>query len=396
MKILCFIDSLGSGGAQRQLCTLAVLFKKMGDDVSVLTYHRDDFYLPMLQEAGIQRQCVESTSPIGRIFDIRRFLRNGDQDVVLAFLDAPNLYAELAALPRKKWGLVVSERSANPNRTRFVDYLMRKTHRFADYVTANSHTNRLMIEKAAPNLKPKLVTVYNAIDLERFSPAFADCASSDGNFRFITAASFQHAKNPINLIEALALLKTDRPKQKIAFDWHGRLPDPISEPDKTVLLEKARSLVSRLGLADVFQFLDPTPRIEERYRQADAIVLPSLYEGLPNVVCEAMSCGRPIIMSDVCDAGNLVIPGKNGFLFDPLSPRSIADALIRFVDCSVEKRLNMGAASRELAIKTFDPQIVANHYQVILRSATTRIPKPIDHWTPQPPASACHSANESV
>ena len=48
VKVLCLIDSLSSG-AQRQLCTLAVLLKQQGMDVSMLTYHPHDFFLPILR-----------------------------------------------------------------------------------------------------------------------------------------------------------------------------------------------------------------------------------------------------------------------------------------------------------------------------------------------------------
>src|SRR4051794_14611915 len=106
MRITGIIDSLVSGGAQRQLCTLATLFKKQGHDVSLLTYHSFDFFLPMIQEAGIGYRCLQSKSRLGRIWAIRRALRGGEQDVVLAFLDGPCLYAELAALPFRRWGLV--------------------------------------------------------------------------------------------------------------------------------------------------------------------------------------------------------------------------------------------------------------------------------------------------
>ena len=52
-RILCFIDSLGAGGAQRQLVNLAIGLKKRDYIVSFLVYHVDDFYLPILQENGI-------------------------------------------------------------------------------------------------------------------------------------------------------------------------------------------------------------------------------------------------------------------------------------------------------------------------------------------------------
>ena len=50
MKVLCLIDGLGSGGAQRQLVGLASLLKKEGYDVLVVYYHGDHFFVPFLKE----------------------------------------------------------------------------------------------------------------------------------------------------------------------------------------------------------------------------------------------------------------------------------------------------------------------------------------------------------
>src|SRR5437870_166017 len=99
MRVTCLIDSLASGGAQRQMCMLAVLLKRHGIDVSVLTYHAYDFFRTKLDEAEIRCQCLPYGSRFQRIFGLRRALRDGSQDVVLAFLDACSLYAELAGLP---------------------------------------------------------------------------------------------------------------------------------------------------------------------------------------------------------------------------------------------------------------------------------------------------------
>ena len=53
MKILCITESLGSGGAERQLCGLAIELKKKGYDVMVVTYVENQFYQPLLDEAGV-------------------------------------------------------------------------------------------------------------------------------------------------------------------------------------------------------------------------------------------------------------------------------------------------------------------------------------------------------
>ena len=144
MKILCFIDSLGSGGAQRQLVNLAIGLNKRGHQIRFLVYHQDDHFLPLLQKENIPCQVIHPCGYVQRVLEVRRILRKGWQDVVLSFLWAPSLYAEVARVPKLEWGLVVGERSANPKMKRFSGVLLKQFHRLADAVVCNSHTNRLM------------------------------------------------------------------------------------------------------------------------------------------------------------------------------------------------------------------------------------------------------------
>src|SRR5690554_3748145 len=114
MKILCVIDSLGSGGAQRQLVNLALAFKDKGHKVSFLVYHSEPFYYATLEEQGINVLEVIEPSYIKRLLKMRRVIRNGKYDSVLSFLEAANFICEVSGFPFRKWRLVVGERSANP------------------------------------------------------------------------------------------------------------------------------------------------------------------------------------------------------------------------------------------------------------------------------------------
>jgi hypothetical protein len=59
MKILCIIDCLGPGGAQRQLVELGLGFKEKAHEVSFLTYFNAPFFNQVLEEAGISLYCIE-------------------------------------------------------------------------------------------------------------------------------------------------------------------------------------------------------------------------------------------------------------------------------------------------------------------------------------------------
>ncbi|MEI2724752.1 MAG: glycosyltransferase [Verrucomicrobiota bacterium] len=95
-------------------------------------------------------------------------------------------------------------------------------------------------------------------------------------------------------------------------------------------------------------------------------------EGLPNAICEGMACGKPIVMSDVCDARHLVEDDKNGFLCDPHSPASIANALGRMVMLTAAKKQQMGIESRKRAEHLFEPSRVLDRYETLLKSVANR------------------------
>jgi glycosyltransferase involved in cell wall biosynthesis len=387
MKMICLIDSLGSGGAQRQLCLLAVGLKKRGHEVRLIVYHQEDHFLPLLQEAGIACEVVPQYSYVQRAWAIRRILQQGWQDVVLAFVEAPSFYAELASIPKRSWGLVVGERLADPGMRKGAGPWLRQFHRLADAVVCNSHTNQLMLEEVLSFLKPKLATVYNTVDLNLFRPlvdgSITDCAAHTRQFRIVVAASYQAKKNMMHVAKALLILKEMRSPPSVVVDWFGAVPR-----DSTAF-NCAERFVAENGLAEMLKLNPATRDIAGEYARADAVGLFSFFEGLPNVVCEGMACGKPILLSHVCDAGNLVQDGVNGFLCDPASPEDIADKIQRMVTLSESERQRMGLASRRMAEHLFAAAVVLEHYERILTCAARRESMPTDcSWPPHAPESA--------
>ena len=166
-------------------------------------------------------------------------------------------------------------------------------------------------------------------------------------------------------------------------DWYGATP-----ADQQPLRETA-SFVTGHGLASILRLHPPIHEVELEYRRADAVGLFSEYEGLPNVVCEGMACGKPIIMSDVCDARHLVADGENGFVCNPHSPPSIASAINRMATLNSAARLQMGLESRRRAERLFKEDAVLDRYERILESAARRLPLPADcSWPPEVLGSA--------
>jgi len=379
MRIVVLVESLTFGGAERQACILAGEFKRRGHDVCVATYHRDDFYRALLEREQVEHHFLGGKGKVAWALNVRQFLRTHGQDVVLAFLPGPSAYAELAGLPKRTWGLVVSERSSgDANRSWFKTYL----HNFADCIVTNSHSARLAIQRKAPRLRAELVTIYNAVRIEEPSavrqgplrPTKNQEPRTGNEVRLVVAASLDRNKNPQGLLRALHILRASHPSLQVRVDWYG------SQKVEPELLPKIRQEITGLGLEQVFHLHPATDHIHDVMSEADAVVLPSFYEGLPNAVCEGMMLGKPILMSDVCDARSLVQGGINGFLFDPRSPESIAHAIARFAGLAPRNRVQMGMASRAQAQRLFETNTVAEHYLRLFGRTAQRNELTAGHW----------------
>lgn len=127
----------------------------------------------------------------------------------------------------------------------------------------------------------------------------------------VVAASIWPPKNTVGLIQAVKILKDRRASFRI--EWYG-ISDVYND-----YLDQSKKLIKELELEDYINLLPKSKQIQEKYKECDYFCLPSFYEGTPNVICEAMSCGRPIICSKVCDNPVYVAEDENGFLFDPKS-----------------------------------------------------------------------------
>ena len=117
--------------------------------------------------------------------------------------------------------------------------------------------------------------------------------------------------------------------------------------------EKIKRLIKHLGLSEkVKHFKNISDKLMfQLYTLADISVTPTLYEGLPLVVLEAMACGKPIVASNVSEVPQAVKDGINGFLVPPRNPKAIADAVLKIYDKNLF--MKMGKASKEI-VKNYD------------------------------------------
>jgi glycosyltransferase involved in cell wall biosynthesis len=358
MKILCVIDSLGAGGAQRQLVELALGFKEKGHAVFFLTYHNIPYYHPILDRAGIGVTCIDESNYLTRLLSMRRFIRKTDVDAVISFLEAPNIICEAASIPSKPWKLVVGERSADPTlHTSMRLKTYRWLHVLADYVVANSHANMKMIHAINPMLpKTKCRVIYNAVDLSRWKPPVDYRPRKNGKLKLVIASTHRYLKNLDGLLEGLRLLNADE-RSNLDIEWYGE------EIDSS--FADAQNKMKDFALENILSFYPATHEITRKIQNADVVCLFSHYEGLPNVVCEGMACSKPVICSAVSDVPDL-LSHEPRMLCNSRDPQSITNAIRYVLGLSNSQLRMIGEQNKRCAEEFFGKEKIVAQYLELL------------------------------
>jgi len=358
MKICCVIASLGMGGAERQLTGLAALLKDSGHDVEVVTYREGDFYAEDLHKAGIRHSRLPSRGGTPAIVRrlIAHFKENGT-DVVISFLVGANIKCCLAHMSYPGFKLIVSERNCNTTLLvhdlfRFILFRME-----ADAVVCNSFAQTAFVSRHCPGLRLKLETIPNFVDAEKFAPSATPRHKEDGApLEIVVVARLRPRKNAVRLIRAVA----DPSLDKLVVHWHG-------SKRGCRYAARCERLVKELGIEDRFVIHRACYDTSAIYAKADAFCLPSFYEGTPNSLAEALTGGLPAICSDVSDNARYVIPGRNGFLFNPHSRKSMVKALRKLLDLGPEGLAEYGRQSLAIAADNFPKDLFIKRYLELLK-----------------------------
>lgn len=356
MKILLFTDSLGAGGAQRQLVGLANLLKEKGWNVKVSTYHAIDFYKSFLDECSISNEIIPgASSSLNRIYAVYRYLQKESPDWVIAYQETPSLVACAAKMLGCKYRLIVSERNTT-QKVSINEYVRFFLYRWADSIVPNSYSQEAWLSEHYPALTDKITTISNFVDLDKFHYVNHERQIVP---TIVVAASLWESKNARGLVHACRYLKDRNIKFKIL--WYG-INASITDYEKTTI-EIAKSL----EVNDVIEFLPKTKQIEEKYREADYFCLPSFYEGTPNVICEAISTGLPVMCSNVCDNPIYVQDGINGILFDPNSPVDIAQKIESLLSQPQSNYKTYRENSRKIAEAKLSKELFVERYLNIIK-----------------------------
>ena len=236
---------------------------------------------------------------------------------------------------------------------RWIAPLRRAVLRRASAIIANSASLAQLSTAADPF---PVGVIPNGVDPLAFAPQGAANPAED-EFRILFVGRLHSQKNVGMLIESAAALAAE-PGPRVVLEIVGDGPERAA-------LEK---LAERAGAAALLRWrgwLDKGA-VLDCYRRTHAFVNPSLYEGMPNTVLEAMACGVPVVASRIGGNEDLVVEGETGFLFDLGAPQQLTAALQRLRG-SRALGIDLGARGRQRVIGEFSWPSVAERYVRLLK-----------------------------
>jgi glycosyltransferase involved in cell wall biosynthesis len=286
-----------------------------------------------------------------RLVDI---LRTERPDILHTWRDPANFWGRLAVRHAPEIPVVVSSvrnRALNPLNL----VTERRFSARTDRVLANSEGVRRELISLARVPAGKIQIIHNFIDIERFcppAPAERDEARrrldlGAGDVAVLLSGRISIQKNQLVLGRALGIMRRRGAlpasvRVLLAGRDHDRLYAAALDP--WLSFHGVKAQVRRLGtVADILPV----------YQAADIAVMPSLYEGLPNAVLEALACGLPAVVSRAANIDGLVVEGESGHEVPALAAGALGDALGRLIALPDEQRRRMGAAGRRHIVERF-------------------------------------------
>lgn len=343
------ITGLSVGGAETQLVRVSRELNRRGWEVTLVSLLPPQAYLAELEAAGVvvstlrMRRKVPDPRPIIRL---ARLVQLSKPHILHSYMFHANILARVTRLFVKVPVVISSVRTLH-EQSRWREVFYRLTDPLCDVTThvCRAGAERYVRIGAVPAHKMRYIP--NGVDTTVFRPDAEVRArlrqelQVDDLFVWLAVGRFEPPKDYPTMMQAFANIAHDHPKSLLLLVGDGPLRREIE------------ALACALGIQSRVRFLGLRRDVSHLMNVADAYLMSSSREGLPNVLLEAHSTGLPIVATDVGGNREVVLDGKTGFIVPPRAPDALAEAMHRMMDMDAGERLQMGAMGRQ--------HVVANH-----------------------------------
>lgn len=374
---LLFVGSqIAIGGAQKALLTTAEWFHNAGYPVQAAYYHGDERLLAEWQArypfsitnlrgyqkpASAMRQAALLAGGSRRLW---KLMRQHHFDAIFTYTHHSNLtalpLARLAGIPIR----VGSHHGVILDFPDWMDKLhtnMVNSNTVTHFVTVSEKVKQQSMEAG---INPaKIAVIHNGISIRAPRPEQVEATRAALQLTgrgplLLSAGRLTEQKSHITLLQALPVLRQRFPDLTLLLAGDGPLRATLEAE------------VRQLDITSSVRFLGFRGDIPELMALADIFVLPSVSEGLPFVILEAMGLGKPVVSTRVAGIGEVIEDGTNGLLIASADPQAIAEAVTRVL-ADPDRAAAMGTAARKTVQEGFTIDVMCRQYEALLHTPTS-------------------------
>jgi GalNAc-alpha-(1->4)-GalNAc-alpha-(1->3)-diNAcBac-PP-undecaprenol alpha-1,4-N-acetyl-D-galactosaminyltransferase len=364
MRLTLIIASLGCGGAERVMATIANYWAEKGWCVTLLTLEGTgvgDFYVihPMVQRRPLGIAGA-SSGPIRGILNnmtralvLRRAIHESRPDAVISFMDSTNVLVLLSCLGLRL-PVIVSERcDPAQNRPGMIwEGLRHMLYPLAYCLIAQTGSILMYFGRG---IRRRARVIPNPV-VQPYGPVGRGGTERVGRV-LITAGRLVPQKGFDLLIHAFGSIAPRHPEWTLEIWGDGPMRRTLE------------GLRDRLGLGDRVRLPGVTRSLAAEFAHSDLYVLSSRFEGFPNVLCEAMAHGLPAVSFD-CPTGprEIIRDGSDGLLVPPGDVPALAASLSRLMGAEDERR-RLASRAPEVAERFALEKVMGQWEEVVLGAA---------------------------
>lgn len=347
MRVLHCINSLSSGGAEKQLQILCHMWNDSSIEHTIFCVNDHGNEIPS-DKAQIFKAADPNPYSKGYWQSLRSALAEFDPAVVHVWLPASMTIPAMLLSKLRGRRVIFSYRS----RMRFHRPLS-----YPEFATALCCADRIVSNNPIVDSHPAFrwlyarkrgVVIRNAVAVP---PNFVRCGPfphEDGKWRLTCIGRLTPAKNLLAVIEAVAALPPSPPWQLDIYG-EGELRDALA------------TAIRSHNLADRVTLHSYCPDVYARMAASDLLLMPSLWEGMPNVALEALAIGLPVVISGI-PAHRELLPDNGTVLWvDPERPEDIASAISRCLHGCIDLP-GMAKRGQQFA-RAFSPEHLIAQYR---------------------------------
>jgi len=342
-RILFVVNGFSIGGGELKLLELVrEISKKHAEcfQCTVCSVGIDGLLRDQFESLGIRTEVFLKSGPydVSQIFKVARLIREERIDIVQTTLFYADVIGTYAAVLAGVHCIISWEAVTQPYAIKHL-FAYRLASEWFSMSVAVSHAiqNQVMRSRHVP--ASKACTIQYGVDTNRFHPGKNEhlrklLKIKKNDIVIGTVARLTEQKGHRYLIPAMPKIVKAHPNVHFLFIGDGPLSEQLSDQAES------------LGVRKFIHFLGFREDVPLLLRGFDLFVLPSLYEGLPNVVLEAMASGLPVIATSVDGTPEAVVHRETGFLVPPCQPEPLERVILDLLNNRHQMK-QMGKAGRK-------------------------------------------------